>query len=374
MESNIRIRSFEPKDKADVFRLLASFYDNMRSEGDWDHLYNDNPDGKAVISLAEVASENRVVGHYSAIKMPVVIFKKVYLGSKGEGEIFDFSVIKHMLDKGKVFDRSLPANLLKHTVDGAVKENIAFVCTNPSDLALKSHIDAGFKPLKQDFDIFVFIFNKNYLRHLLSGKLRIAVINNIISSFLSGIFKFFYILNMFRFKNKDISLEPFDHFNDSTDRLMDEFAGICNCITIERKQAHLNWRFGAADYRKFIIKSEGKPVGYIVIHIFVNPNGFKEASLVDYLFLPLFWNDFSSVVTKILKTAKEAGCDLLRINYMYDFKERVGLAGVLKKMFFIKRPDRRNIVLFLSPQVYPLENEMLDVNNWFFTDLYFENY
>ncbi|OGW77850.1 MAG: hypothetical protein A3I73_00130 [Omnitrophica bacterium RIFCSPLOWO2_02_FULL_45_16] len=374
MESNISIRGYEAQDKEGVFSLLSSFYANMDSERSWEHLYMDNPYGRAIISLAQIRPEKNIMGHYSVIKMPMTVLGREYMGGKGEGEIFDFSAIRQLLHDKKILDRSFSADLLSHTVTESLKEGLKLICTNPSDLALKSHLEAGFKVIKQRFDIFIFVFSAKYFAHLLSEKAGLKGLGSAAGFVLAALYKLFYRINILFYQNGSILLEPFGSFNAVTDELYEKFSKSYGFITIERKQAHLNWRFGGNEYIKFIVKVDGQTTGYIVLHIFENPNGFKEAAVVDYLVLPHVWSKFAAVIVEILKVARKNGCDFLRLNYMYDMKERFMLSGLVKKLRFIGRPDNRNIVVFLSPELKQLENNVLDAGNWYFTDLYFEDY
>ena len=59
---------------------------------------------------------------------------------------------------------------------------------------------------------------------------------------------------------------------------------------------------------------------------------------------------------------------------MHDYKERFGISRILSRLLFLKREDRRNIVLTYSNELSVDASEVLNVNNWFFTDLYFEDY
>lgn len=374
MESNINIRGYEAQDKDGVFSLLSSFYANMDNERSWEHLYMNNPYGRAIISLAQILPEKNIMGHYSVIKMPMTILGRECMGGKGEGEIFDFSAAKYLLSKSRGMSKNISTDLLKYALEAAVKEGLAIVCTNPSDLALKSHIESGYKILRHRLDIFVYVFNRKYMDHLLKEKIRIKVIRNLASYILSWIFLSLYNINVLFHGKPSIRLEPIESFIDATDIFMERFSASFRPVSIERKQRHLNWRFGLSDYRKSIVKFNEKPVGYIVLHIFKNTNGFIEANLVDYLFLPESWNIFPSILAEVLKAAKKEGSDFVRINYIYDIKEKLRLSNTIKKFFFLRRREKRNIVIFLSPPLKALEKEMLDIGNWFFTDLYFENY
>lgn len=374
MEDKISIRNFTPGDKGKVFDLLSSFYGNMDNEKKWEDLYWNNPYGRAIISVAEDPSRKKIIGHYSAIKMPMTLLNLSLMGGKGEGEIFDFLAIKQLLQDKKIFNRSLPANLLTHTIASSFKEGLKIICTNPSNLALKSHLDAGFKIIKQRFDIFIFVFSARYFSHLLSEKAGLKSLSNMAGFVLAALHKLFYKIDLLLYENNLISLEPFRSFNGVTDALYEKFSNIYEFITIQRKQAHLNWRFAGNEYSKFIIKVDGEPAGYIVMHIFVNTNGFKEANIVDYLMLPQAWNRFAAIVIETLKIAGKNRSDFLRLNYMYDMKEKFMVSRLIKKLRFIGREDKRNIVVFLSPELKRLEDKILEAGNWYFTDLYFENY
>lgn len=86
VEDNIIIRDFRDTDKKDVIKLLSGFYPNIKGTEDWQYLYFDNPEGKAVISVVERNNKPGIIGHYSAIKIPMVVFEEKYLCAKGEGK------------------------------------------------------------------------------------------------------------------------------------------------------------------------------------------------------------------------------------------------------------------------------------------------
>ena len=372
MSSSINIRPYRPDDKQAVFRLLSSFYASMSTEAEWRHLYMENPYGNAVISLAEKIPEKVIVGHYSVIKIPMTIFGKKITGGKGEGEIFDLQAIKKMLSEGNFIAKDISKRLLVQVMEGAKREGIEIVCTNPSDLALKSHLESGYKEVRHNFDIFVFPLKMKYIYHLLDKKIHAPFLSKLLSLALFPVFRFTH--TFLKHKKDDVHFEQINSFDETSDMFIEKFLSAFDIITIDRNQKHLNWRFRNTEYLKFIIRSGGKNIGYAVLHIFKNPNGFMEANLADYLFLPDHWDKFSAAVGKAIRIAKDTGCDFLRINHMYDFKERFGVSRSLKNLLFLGRPDRRNIVVFVSEGLKELENSMLNADNWYFTDLYFEGY
>ena len=374
MESAIRIRSCEERDERAVVGLLSAFYENIKCAEDWKYLYLDNPEGPSVISLAEEVSEGRLAGHYSVIRLKWVIFGERYPGGKGEGEIFDLSYLKGLLKSGKKIGSAVSTDLVRHTVESSLKEGMKIVCTNPNDLALKSHLDAGFELLEQDLSIFVLVLGRRYLAHLLSKERRTRKAPGIISAFLTGVLKTLFLLSTFYYRDRRITFEPLERFDSGVDAFSKSFNGLCKYIDIEREHKHLNWRFGGRDFKKFLIKFRGQAIGYAVLHVFMNPAGFREACLVDYLLMPGRWSGFRSVIVWAAGEARKRGCDLLRLNYMHDCKDALGVLKCLKNSFLLRRKDKRNIVVFLSPQLAPLRKRILDVRNWYFTDLYFEGY
>ena len=374
MKTVIRARSVDQGDDTKIVRLLSGFYKNINSRYDWKHLYLDNPDGQAVVSLIEESSGGRLIGHYSVIRMHFIAFGKRFLGGKGEGEIFDLSYIRSLMKKGQKIERGLSTRLVSHTLDGAMKEGIQIICTNPSELALKSHLDSGYETVEHEFRIFVLILNRRYLAHLLSERLKNRIVTDVSSCLFTMVLKFLFFMKTFLKRGKKIGLMPITRFNESTDKFTEEFARSFDCIAIERNHKHLNWRFAGKEYRKFTVEYDSQTVGYVVLHVFTNPNGFKEACLVDYLFMKDYWVIFKDVIIKIVEEARKYECDLLRVNYMYDFKENFCISRIMKDLFFLQRYDKRNILISFSPQFEQEKHKILNIRNWYFTDLYFEAY
>jgi hypothetical protein len=372
MENNIAIRAFTPSDKKATVKLLSSFYDNIDSEEKWDRLYSENPYGSPVISLAE--ESGGIIGHYSVIRMPVAVFDKVISGGKGEGEIFDLQALKKTLLANPVLGRSISTDLLRHALKDAAGQGIGLICTNPSDLALKSHVDAGFKVLKQHMDIFICPLKAGYLAHLLRDKTAISRITGLAAALLMLFYRLLSLTSFSLLGDRSVSLEAIRAFDVSTDMFDEMFRKGNPCITIKREHRHLNWRFGGSDYRKFIVRHGQRRDGYMVVRVFTNPNGFKEACLVDYM-MP--WPDrkiFGAAVIKAVGVAVSEGCDLFRINYMYDLKERFYLSQAIKRLLFLGREDKRNIVVYAPGLFGAGECRALDIGNWYFTDLYFDGY
>lgn len=372
MQERIQLIDFQPDYTEQVVRLLSSLYSSIQTELDWQKQYFKSPDGEAVISLAIDSTEKRLVAHFSAIKISMMIFNKKYLCAKGEGEIFDLEYMKDLLRHGTKIDHTLSTRLVKHTAESSLEKGIDLICTNPSDLALKSHLEAGYELLKHRFDIFVMVFSVRYLNHLLLKKSRVF-------GFFSPVIKLFLnVLNttaMVFYKSKEVILEPVNTFDNRIHTIMRNFSDRYDCVMIERTKDHLNWRFAGKEYDKYLIRSnKGEVTGYVVLHTFLNANGFKEMILVDYLFKPDCWDALPGAIKKIVRLAKETSCDFLRINYLHDYKENLGVAKILKSLFFLSRYDKRNIVIFTSKNLESVKNRILDIKNWFFTDLYFEGY
>lgn len=238
------------------------------------------------------------------------------------------------MNENKLVNKNLPAELLKYTIDNALKQNLKLICTNPSNLALKSHINSGFKEIKQDFDIFIFILNHRYLFHLLHKKLNLKIVLKISAWILTKYLHLVYYFKRMFNKNAGVKIKITEYFNTDTDIFMEKFRQSFHCITIERNHRHLNWRFKDCSYKKFIIYIGKQPAGYLVMHIFTNMNGFKEANLVDYLLLPEYWNKFSNIINEVIIAAKTYKCDFLKINYMYDLKENLIFPASLKTVFY----------------------------------------
>lgn len=373
MKTVIRARSDEGDDSK-IVSLLSGFYENINSRDDWKHLYLDNPEGKAIVSLIEESSGEKLIGHYSVIRMYFVAFGKRFLGGKGEGEIFDLSYLRSLIKRGQKIESGLSTRLVSHTLEGAKKEGIQMVCTNPSELALRSHLDSGYETVDHELRIFVSILNRRYLAHLLSERLKSRIVRGVSSCLLAMVLKSLFFMKTFLKGDEKIELKPIIRFNEETDKLMEAFAGSFDCIAIERNHKHLNWRFSGEEYRKFTVEYDSKTVGYVVLHVFTNPNGFKEACLVDYLFMKDYWVIFKDVIIKIVEEARKNECDFLRLNYMYDFKENFSISKILKNLFFLQRYDKRNILLSFSPQFEQEKLKILNIRNWYFTDLYFEAY
>lgn len=374
MEVTLQIREYQNGDTPTLIRLLSAFYDTIRSEEDWRHLYMDNPAGRAVISLSEASPDRRLLGHYSAIPIYFSIFGEDCRCGKGEGEIFDLSAVKELLSKGVSLKRDIATDLVRHTLKGAAADKMEFVCTNPSNLAFKSHQEAGYQPLSHRLDIFVLILKKRYLIHLLSKKIRFRLPARLLGLVVTFVLRILFKAKVLLSGKKRIALEEIASFGESADIFMSEFRKPCQTIMIKRDSTHLNWRFSGPEYRKFLIRSEDKAIGYIVLHIFKNPNGFHEAALIDYLLLPGSWDEFIRVLIEIEILVRRQGCDFVRIDYIYDYKENFGISRMLKSLFFLSRPDERNIMVFFPSSSKLDSRRILDIRNWYFTDLYFEGY
>ena len=374
MERTICIRKFKEEDKQGLVGLLSSFYTNITCIKDWENLYMLNPEGKAIISSAEDVTEKRIVGHLSIIRLPLLIFGRKYKAGKGEGEMFDLKFLKKLMEKGFWMPRGISTNLVKYTLENAIKEDIELVCTNPNNLALKSHLESGYEALKHKFSIFVLLLNRKYLIHLLIRKIKLKNVSKLLSFPIFYLLKLVFFVKTFCYRFTKIELIAFNSFDNTTDNLAKESGLSDVCIMIEPKHTHMNWRFGSENYQKFFIKSRDKIIGYTVIHIFNNPNGFKEANIVDYLLLDNKWGEFRKLIVTLVNEAKRNGCELLRVNYMHDHKEQLGISRVFKTLGFLQKSDQRNIVIFLSENLRLFKNSIMDIKNWHFTDLYFEGY
>ena len=141
---------------------------------------------------------------------------------------------------------------------------------------------------------------------------------------------------------------------------------------MQRDSEYLNVRFSNKEYKKFVVKQNNKPVGYVVMRVFINQNGFKEALLADYILASAYWDVFKDMVYEMIGVARKYNCDIFRVNHLYDYKKNFNISDMLKKVHFLKRPDQRNLVIFLSPLFAKGRSRALDINDWFFTDLYFE--
>ena len=368
----IHVRSYQPGDERWLIPLLGTFYTHAATESAWRRLYFENPEGPAMISVAEDHREGVVFGHYSVIPMPLVSFGRRMLAGKGEAAIFDLARLRRMLAEGFEFPKDLPAKVVAHALSQAEAKGVACVLTNPNELALGSHRAAGFQVLPNRFETFVRVGSRRYLEHLLHKQLR--------NSFWAGLGAragMGLVGRRLSWKRRipaRLKMTQERSFEPWIGPLFQRFVDGTSCITIDRTARHLAWRFPEPEYRTWRVEEGGFCIGYAVVRTFTNPNGFKEAKLVDFLFLPNVWDRFPSVLDEVLGVAADESCDLFRVDYLYDGKERFGVSSILRKFRFISRSDPRNLVLYI-PSSSPAEVlKLQDLQNWMITDLYFDGY
>ena len=374
MNKTVRIKQFEEKDKAEVVRLLSDFYNNIDSEPDWKHHYIDSPAGESIISLIECCPDNGIFGHFSVIKILTSVFGQTIIGGKGEGEIVDLKSFKRLIEEGVEVEFGISNDLVQHATKKAFSDGVKIICTNPNDFALKSHLKCGYKNLKHKFSIFIFPFSTKYAEHVIGKRVKIEFLAKLLGYLLRAVLFAFQKLTILFSKNDDIEFEYINEFDERIDDIFSRFVEYNKCVTTDRNYRHLNWRFSSEQYKNILVKHNGEIIGYMVLSLFKNSNGFTEVNVVDYILTSDNWKLFRNIVLKIMIFAMKEKCDLLRINYMHDYKERFGISRILSRLLFLKREDRRNIVLTYSNELSVDASEVLNVNNWFFTDLYFEDY
>jgi len=372
MGQDILIRDHKKGDEGGLVKLLNPFFENISSINEWENFYQKGAGGAAAISVAEYLPDNKVFGHYAVLNTPMVIFGDKCMGGKGEGSVVDRAFVKKILQKGVKIETPILTDLIKHAVADAVQSGALIICSNPNNLALKAHMETGHAILNHRFDIFVLALKRRYLTHLISKKIKYqpaaAVLSFILFAAMSGLYHFKKIFS----RKCSIRLAPFDLFDNTTDLVVEEFCKTYNCITMQRDREYLNKRFSSKEYKKFMVKIDEKVMGYVVMRVFVNKNGFKEALLLDYVLRPPCRDAFKDVIFEIVDVSKRYGCDILRVNYLHDLKDSFGIDNVLRKLYFLGRPDQRNLVIYLSPSLTGERSKILNINNWFFTDLYFE--
>lgn len=372
MSCDIAIRDFKKGDEVQLVTLLNPFFENISDIDKWENFYQKGAGGAAVISVAEYLSENKLFGHYAVLKMPMVIFEDKCPGGKGEGSVVNRLLMKTILQKGSKIERPILPELIKNSVKNAVQNGAHIICSNPNNLALKAHLDTGHVVLKHEFDIFILALKRRYLNHLISKKIKNKLLADILGFILFAMISCIYQCRRIFSRKSRIELVPLERFDRITDSITEEFYSIHKCITIRRDSGYLNIRFADKEYKKFILKQNNKSVGYAVMRIFINQNGFKEALLVDYILASAYWGIFTDIIYELIGIAREHNCDIFRVNHLYDYKKGFNISGMLKKIHFLKRPDQRNLVIFLTPLFAKEKSRVMDINNWFFTDLYFE--
>lgn len=365
------IRNYTDNDREKVVRLLSLFFDEVGCAERWQAFYQGGPSGDPVRIVAEDRANETIFGHYSVLRMPLNMFGKRVNGAKGEGAIVDPAALRLLLKQGIKPNRSILYLVIEKALKSAFFSGIEIICSNPNNLALRAHAESGHITLKHKFTIFSFPISERYWRYLLTKIIKVGIIATPAAMVLSNLLKFLYFLKTGFTKKGKIKLIPIEKFGIELENLQSDFLKSSNCITMERSCDYFNWRFKEDDYKKFLVNLDGKVIGYVIIRIFTNPNGFKEASLTDYLFAPKYWRFFRDAITGIIGFSKSQGCDFLHIDHMHDYKENLGIYNMLKNLFFISRPDKRNIVIFLSDKFKSERYRIMNIENWFFTNLYF---
>ena len=372
MDQDILIRDFKKGDEGQLVELLNPFFENISDIDKWENFYQKGASGAAVISVAEYLPDNKIFGHYAVLNMPMVIFGDKCMGGKGEGSVVNRLFMKTILQKGSKIKNPVLPELIKNSLNNAVQNGALIICSNPNNLALKAHLETGHEILSHEFDIFILALKRRYLTHLIYKKINSKLLANIVSFILFPVISCLYHYGKTFSQKSRIEIAPLEHFDRVTDSIVEEFHSIHKCITMQRDSEYLNVRFSNKEYKKFVVKQNNKPVGYVVMRVFINQNGFKEALLADYILASAYWDVFKDMVYEMIGVARKYNCDIFRVNHLYDYKKNFNISDMLKKVHFLKRPDQRNLVIFLSPLFAKGRSRALDINDWFFTDLYFE--
>ncbi len=369
------IRRFENEDTLKVIHLLSGSYPSIGDVEDWSHIYVKGPAGKASIFVAEDKKSGIIVGHYAIVKKYFSVFGKKCLAAKGQGEVYNFGYLKHIVSKGVEANWDIPAQVVKCVLESAANEGLCFVMALPADQTLKPHLQAGCKILESVSSVFLLILKRKYAEHFFSPGKNTRKWAGLLSGAAFWLTRGVYFLESAAYRAKNVALERVAHFDESVDSLVNLFYSACDCVAVDRNHKYLNWRFEKRSFKKYIVKVDQRPVGYAVMHIFTGQDGFREAALVDYLVLPSYADRFGAMIVRIEGEAVKEGCDLLRVNYLHDIKDRFGFAGCLERLRFTRNRSEQNIVLkVFLPMGKESISGMTDAGNWYFTDLDFEEY
>ncbi|MBI4708373.1 MAG: hypothetical protein HY761_10705 [Candidatus Omnitrophica bacterium] len=365
------IRNFRENDQNNLRNIFSFLPGGIGFE----HVfYKHSGFGPAHISVIEDTERQRILGHYAILRVNWSVFGKVIPGGKGEGAALDPIGIAEAIKDGATVPNSLFSDLIKFSLNNSLDSGLEIICTNPNDLALSGHLDSGHIILEHKYKIFLFIFNWRYLAHLFSKRINLKFLNNVLGVLFFVTLKFAFFLKTLVIKTINFEFEPIADFNEVSDALFNEFYIKNPCITINRQNNYLNWRLHDDRYKKFFIKYNGERIGYFVLDVFMNKNDFKEASLLDFIILPGYSGYFPALIRQIVSLARKEGCDLMRVGYVYDSKEKFNFSTYLQRLCFFSRLDKRNLTIFVSSKLGKMRKDLSDIRNWYFTDLYFEVY
>jgi len=360
-------------DEARISKLLSMYFDNIKDTADWRRLYQESPYGEAIISLAEAPSSKELIGHYAILRLPLLFFGKNIKAGKGEGSALDPLALKRAIPPDARLNQDIFQGLVEFALENGLKEGMEIICTNPNTLALKAHLDTGHLELKHKFRIYLFIISKEYSLYLAGKLIKNKKLSNLAGKLTWYLLRILHMASLkISYRKNNIGLHPCDSFEGRLKKTIDALAAENRCISMQPSADYLNWKLSPASFKKFIVNNGHMDIGYLILQVRTTEQGYLEANLLDYAFKPQYWQEFGKTISRVLEFALQEKCDYLRVDHMFDYKERFRISRYLSRLFFISREDRRNIVLYLSNKLKAQKEDILDVRNWLFTDLYFE--
>lgn len=237
-----------------VVSFLKKLFPNI-DINEWFWEYNESP-RQSHTSIFE--NDKKIIAHSALISFDLMCNQKIIQSSKFEGSLIDLKEILKVKDKK---DRKVFQKVIKHMLEISKKNNTKFIFGFPSNQAIPSQLNAGFKILKKD--IYNLTNPMNYEVSTELSKLKYHL-------YKSSIFVLTKYCSLLSKKNNNIY-----EYSGGFDNELKEFSNKYskknkNLITIFYSHDYITWKYlknPIGKHQFFILKKKSKIQGIIGIKV-----------------------------------------------------------------------------------------------------------
>jgi len=297
MSSDMHIRPLEGSDDlAQIFELCKK--NDMTTENYatnieiWNFQYNKNPIKKSWNSI--VTENENILGHIGLYPLPLRGAKKKFLAGSISNGVLSKSIRNKLLPfKGKKTFSIIP--LIDNCASTAFQEGADIVFAHSTihsmiwktlkyrkmDVTCKTTYHSGVKGL-----FLAYYSSLCKKRKIFSGSLGVIYSAMLTSKSILPILINRGVHFLTRNIKSDISIASFETFGVEFENLFNEFFdGNQDLVTYDRSIKYLNWKFSQSQFKKIMVTSHGKIIGYLVLQKIDGSDNFK---VIDYVILNEF--------------------------------------------------------------------------------------
>ncbi len=377
----LNFRKYKEGDESGIIELMKPYWKHFDSEKAydfWEWEYKNNPNGQALMLLAE--HDGKIVGHYAILPIRMSYDHITINGGKAEGSVvhpeYRGNIAPRFYKKEK--DVRIFEKLIHNLFETAEKRQVDLIWGFPNTIALKPQIRTGYHYIPMPITIMILpidinkAFDKLFSAikfktlFILGSKLYYKVMTTSIIHKNLRTDKFW---EKFRAENKVLIRElSVSDLDEKIDKFWEKFSIENKCITVERNQKYLGWRFiqdPVIPHKVFVCERNEDITATVVINMLHQGN--VTANIVDIVGLENYETDLHFLLLHVIQILRDEGVTVVETWFGENEQSRK-YVRILKKCKFLSIPIKKRLHLIVKILNQNLKKDVIyNMDNWYIT-------